>query len=1002
MSHIPKIAQPKGGQTQRLDPSKPKLRIFDPNREEEPEKKEEAKNPHNIGELIHPKFNKFCESANKSILPVAKAIWPLYCPLQIIGFFSEKIEHLARAWYGVCWAVVYSCYRPWAVNRRTLEGDKASPSVKNLYKANEHFRAIMGTAVTAVYGGGALGMLWSWIKGDDNLFDRASEFYKTGMLNQNQIFGSMNTTVVARRKYNPEQLYPIDRVGNDYKANIELVDTALFIPNIITRAIDTFRLFGMEISEGLQRIVDGLGYLCYGTWATRYGLLKSSQASGGDLAKLKDKKYAADKFFYNTQGKSSHLFYTLLPGLSWLAAIAEFFGYSDFAKQVFSWEGKCERLLPTIASWVIRDTWLKWAGKAKIPTSKDIPYEEAPPTETKKSSPRTSTHGQEVETTKPVTKEMKLNAIKDFLNGKPLEELKVKITLLDICTAAKNGEVTWKEFINACSKGYIDWVDLRDLKQKFPELIPDKVYDEAFDEAYIASEEKHHKPHRKTKTRSEEGKAEKKNRDYWRGSLTKKDYYPPSVTAAPLYRGELSDTQTFFAVGDSTLVHTTEAIQVIGSYGMVITPLDRTTNEDGLHAIGDLFGNPLVVLERSTLGQTILPDGLTNYVHIRGTNSGDVSLPLPDSQTISDTTEASGPIFVETPGGFAFSSEDLTTPVPSIEELGVQDVFTLDDKELQTFVEPDNSVFTEHTVSQFASDNDTSLETVTKDKPESKTYAPPKVDGSHSTFSYPREFSQFDSNKLYRVQLYLKGELSLDEDESSALKDALDTVRVGLISHDDIFDAAEKGYISLSAIDDNENNFPLYPDEIDKKHGIPRLLTEVESFAGNDPNTWHREKGDKNRQHLEIEMVTKRKSKLYTHSTLEDLETFIRPLSLEKVLERKKHTRIKPEVIAFNHSIIQNYLIPNQISSAQDFPFTVNELSIGIDDEGKIITDKNGVPLTGSQLNNIQSACDFNLNLHENGAVQVEVPSWFENKEMLFAFEDDVIDTYNERFAGEV
>jgi len=324
-----------------------------------------SENPLNIGELIHPGYDTFCKWAHKYILPTAKAGWGLYLPLQIIGLVNENVNKLARTWYGLFWSVVYSCYRPWAPNRRTLEGEKASPKIKKLYTTNEYFRVVMGNIVSAVYGGGALGMLWGWLNGDDDFFDKAAEVYKTGMLNQNQIFGSMNATIAIRRNYNPTQLYPVDQEEHNYKAKIELVDSVLFIPNIITRAIDTFRLFGVELGEGVKRIVNSLGYFSYGTWATRYGLMKNSEMKGGDLKKVKSNSLSEngikiDQVLHASQKTGSDLFYTVLPGLSWISAFAELCGFRELAEKAFKLEGICERINPTIAAWALRDTWFDW------------------------------------------------------------------------------------------------------------------------------------------------------------------------------------------------------------------------------------------------------------------------------------------------------------------------------------------------------------------------------------------------------------------------------------------------------------------------------------------------------------------------------------------------------------------------------------------------------------------------------------------------------------------
>ncbi len=340
--------------------------------------------------LVHPKLNEYFQWINGKLpvkdknnptlieltsgypLRATKAVWGLYLPLQIVGLFNERVGKLARAFYGVCWSIVYSCYRPFATNRKTLGGDKASSTIKNLYNINEHFRLGMGTLVSAIYGSGAFGMLWGAVTGNDDFFDKSAEVYTTGMLNQNQIFASMNTEVVLSRKYNntDEQLSKTNQQKGCFKSGIELTDAILFIPNIITRGLDTFRLFGMELGEGTKRIVNALGYFSYGTWAARFGKLKTLKAqgkngeeSGGDLEilnpELKGTATGLDKALQETQETSGKVFHTLLPAISWASTVLELFGLSELAKKVFKLEGILERLHPTIATWCIRDTWLK-------------------------------------------------------------------------------------------------------------------------------------------------------------------------------------------------------------------------------------------------------------------------------------------------------------------------------------------------------------------------------------------------------------------------------------------------------------------------------------------------------------------------------------------------------------------------------------------------------------------------------------------------------------------
>lgn len=349
------------------------------------------------GELVHLSFNKFCrwvngyvegEEKDKSrhnffcLRDLTKAIWPLYLPLQLMGLVSDKAAKLARAWYGVCWSIVYSCYRPWKENRDGLTDDRAPKKIggisKNLYKANEYFRVIMGSVVSAIYGGGALGMLWSCFKGDDDLYDKAANVYQTGMMNQNQIFASMNSAIVMKRKLNPNQLDEVDQEIREeadkkpdtvkvIKERVETVDSFLFIPNIITRGLDTLKSFGLNVmNEGVERFVNALGYFSYGTWATRFGIMKTREEEGGDL-KILEKQ---DPTLYNFQKYGGKIFYTLLPGLSWLAAFSELFGFRELAQKVFKLEGICERLNPTIFSYCMNEPWLQGYQKVLFPSLK--------------------------------------------------------------------------------------------------------------------------------------------------------------------------------------------------------------------------------------------------------------------------------------------------------------------------------------------------------------------------------------------------------------------------------------------------------------------------------------------------------------------------------------------------------------------------------------------------------------------------------------------------------
>lgn len=339
------------------------------------------------GELIHPKFNQFCKWVNGyvegedldpkkhnyfSLRDLTKSAWFMYLPLQAIGLINKKAAKLAKAWYGVCWSIVYSCYRPWKANSEKLaEVDKnensikANKLVKNLYNSNEYFRMIMGSIVSAVYGGGAFGMLFGALSDNEDFFDKAADIYQSGMFNQNQIFASMNTTICLRRAVNPDQLDDVDkhldnedessRSIKNIKGNIELIDSLFFLPNIVTRGLDTLKLFGMNVmSEGVERLVNSLGYFSYGTWAAKFGIMKTREEKGGDLCSIKD----SNETLYQLQKIGGKAFYSVLPVLSWVSACTELFGLRDFAQKTFKLEGILERLNPTIFAWCLTNPWL--------------------------------------------------------------------------------------------------------------------------------------------------------------------------------------------------------------------------------------------------------------------------------------------------------------------------------------------------------------------------------------------------------------------------------------------------------------------------------------------------------------------------------------------------------------------------------------------------------------------------------------------------------------------
>ncbi len=338
------------------------------------------------GDIVHLKSNDFFKTVNGyvegddedlskhnyfSLKDLTKLVWPLYLPLQIFGLFDERMNKLARAWYGTCWSIVYTCLRPWKENREalidSLDG-KVHDVRKKLHKANEHFRVGMGSLVSAIYGSGALGMLWGAISGNDEFFDKSVKVYRTGMFNQDQIFSSMNLDIVLKRKNNFNQLDEIDQRNNSVKASVELVDSILFVPTIITRALDTAKLFfGINLSEGVERFTNALAYFKYGTWATKFGNMKAGdKKQGGDLYEVKK----SNKPLYYTQMYGAQAFYSTLPALSWAASICELFGARELAEKVFNLEGILERLNPTIAAWCLTNPWLQGYLQA-------MPYDKA-------------------------------------------------------------------------------------------------------------------------------------------------------------------------------------------------------------------------------------------------------------------------------------------------------------------------------------------------------------------------------------------------------------------------------------------------------------------------------------------------------------------------------------------------------------------------------------------------------------------------------------------------
>ena len=108
------------------------------------------------GKILHAPLQPFFEGVNDVPLRTTKALWGLTPILQAIGLVNGNIEKLAKAFYGTCWAIVYTCYRPWAKGRYSLPDQsgnkKTTEGYKALFNLNEHFRLGMGTLVSAVYG----------------------------------------------------------------------------------------------------------------------------------------------------------------------------------------------------------------------------------------------------------------------------------------------------------------------------------------------------------------------------------------------------------------------------------------------------------------------------------------------------------------------------------------------------------------------------------------------------------------------------------------------------------------------------------------------------------------------------------------------------------------------------------------------------------------------------------------------------------------------------------
>ncbi|GEM_PF-2374498 len=483
--------------------------------------------------LIHPGFNDFFkwvngkleakdknnptlfEKTNGLVLNTTKSVWGLYLPLQIIGLFNERATKLAKAFYGACWSIVYTSLRPFTPDRKTLGGNKATPLVKEAYNLNEYFRVGMGTVVSALYGGGAFGMLWGALTGDDKFFDKAAKVYSTGMFNQNQIFGSMNLEKLLSRKFNnnTEQLpAKVDQEQTGVKEKLEFLDAVLFIPNVIARGLDTVKLFGGELGEGLQRSINAFGKFSYGTWACRFGELKKKKSKeedgseyGGDLEPLnpdlKGIARSVDKALRDTQEKSAKAFQVVLPGLSWASSLLELVGLHELSEKVFKWEGILERLHPTIAAWCIRNPILNLFKKVEnnqqeirkeVEQNIETLVEEKDEPVILKFVPKIAeVKRDEIEPTQVTGKESndemkasfdtsRLPAIVRFLRDSVQDGTDVRPE--EVLAAADQELIEWEDVISACGKGNIPL----SFVVENPELFPGEIYDQATSGAYFA------------------------------------------------------------------------------------------------------------------------------------------------------------------------------------------------------------------------------------------------------------------------------------------------------------------------------------------------------------------------------------------------------------------------------------------------------------------------------------------------------------------------------------
>jgi hypothetical protein len=480
------------------------------------------------GEVIHQGMNPFFQWLNGKLVPknpenptlyestsgylqnITKTLWTTTPIIQAFGLVSKRANMFARAIYGTCWSVVYSCLRPLKADAELLTDEGAtkpiSDTVKTFDRANEHFRLGMGSIVTAFYGSGAVGMLWNAITGNEEGFESASKLYQKGMLDQNQVFASMNTSICMKRKYNANQLPEDDRTTGNVKSTAEFIDSILFLPNVIARGIDTVDFFGWHVGDGLGKIINSLGYFSYGTWAARFGFVKGQEFKGAGALEPKNEDLTGslktiDDALYNTQKYGAETFKYSLPALSFISSGLELFGLRDLAKQVFSFEGILERLNPTISAWCLRSpvmTGLMKTPKVESLQSAQTQAEQTPDIQTPEvraevkpeanagasieiNTEATTTAASTIlaSANKTEITSERIQKVKLFLKGKIKEDREI---IEDIFIAGNKGLVEWKVIIGACIKGTITLSMVQSHMNYFTD---ERILDKALEEAHL-------------------------------------------------------------------------------------------------------------------------------------------------------------------------------------------------------------------------------------------------------------------------------------------------------------------------------------------------------------------------------------------------------------------------------------------------------------------------------------------------------------------------------------